>query len=107
MGGLGGDPTSGVLAGTVSLRLIDLGLLVNGAPTGPSLYWNGTAFTANATNYVQLTAGMQPADPPGVNAPTPWAYTGMNSNNFTDGHQYQVQVQVADAEANPSIWTPV
>jgi hypothetical protein len=39
--GLVEDPTSGVLAGTVSLRLIDLGIMSGGSPQGPDLYWNG------------------------------------------------------------------
>ena len=106
LNGLVEDPTSGVNAGTVTLKLIDQGLITGGVPAGPNLYWNGSNFTANSTNYVQMTGAMQPADNPGPNAPTAWAYTGISNGNFTNGHQYQAQVQAADAVGNLSALTP-
>ena len=54
------DPTSGVLAGTVTLRIIDTGYIGG----GPTLYWNGSGFTSNATNFVQLNSVQQPANLP-------------------------------------------
>ena len=97
------DPTSGVLAGTVTLRIIDTGYIGG----GPNLYWNGSVFTSATTNYVQLNSIDQPANlPPNNSIATNWSYTGILNTNFTDGHIYQLQAQVADAVGNLSAWLP-
>ena len=106
--GLVEDPTSGVQAGSVTVRIIDLGPIFAGVLTGAGgypHYWNGSSFDSNTTDFVQLTPGEQIADPPGSNLPTSWTYP-MSGTSLSDGHAYQVQARATDAVGNVSAWLP-